>query len=104
MTQINVKNGHAEETFFFANNPNLRYICADNNQTTDIQNSIFDKNYISIFTQSSSTPIVFLLFYLNDVTFTCSSALIGNTQTTAAKSFAGIYFNTFTQYILDQNC
>ncbi len=53
----------------------------------------FDKDYVGIYTKPSLSPVVFTSFYMNDVSFTCTGSLIANTVTTAAKTFAGIYFN-----------
>lgn len=45
LTYLNVKNGQNEPYFVFDGNPNLLYICADDGQTTEIQNKLTESGY-----------------------------------------------------------
>jgi uncharacterized repeat protein (TIGR01451 family) len=42
-----IKNGIVETTLYILNNPNLIYICADDNQLTDVQNKINESGYVN---------------------------------------------------------
>jgi Leucine-rich repeat (LRR) protein len=57
LTSLFIKNGSMEDMMFFniANNPNLRYICADEAQLLDIQGEINQERYTQCHTNSYCT-------------------------------------------------
>jgi hypothetical protein len=58
LTSLLIKNGKNESTLDFSGNPNLHYICADEEQITDVQNKIAQYGYTNCHVNSycSFTP------------------------------------------------
>ena len=58
LTSFNIKNGSNETNLQFSNNPNLQFICADENQLITVQNKISAYGYIycNVNTYCSFTP------------------------------------------------
>lgn len=63
LESIFIKNGSIENEYFLASNPNLRYICADEDQITQVENVFKDSGHVNFTVNSFCSFVPGGIFY-----------------------------------------